>query len=189
MNSRTTPIVRLEGPLALGHGLYSLPNPAIKFAFTRTRSPLSSASHCVTSADPMDSVAAVSPRPGDCSRVLTSVLLVKPASPRPCSVTIVTPVKSPAPHPKCAQDWSCQQCCATVGDRAQSLLASAGAVFRSNRPQPNITRMPNRQARSRSTPTVWIIQPNRHVSPARCEVRATVCTQLGITLWTVLSSS
>lgn len=74
-------VVRLEGPLALGHGYVSS-----SFAdhaprtFPRTTWSLS-ISLALTGAAPEDPVAAVSPHSGDCSRVLTALAQVKPPYP------------------------------------------------------------------------------------------------------------
>lgn len=81
-----TPIVRLEGPLALSHGRYSslglAPRP--RHAHTDARqdgTPLVS-SCSLTGAVPARTRGsqAVSPLPGDCSRVLTRSRWVKPAT-------------------------------------------------------------------------------------------------------------
>ena len=74
MHPRTAPVVGLKGPLALGHGCHS----SLRLATTSdaqvwTRSPLvSSSSRSLAGAvSAKFRIAAVSPRSGDCSRVLT----------------------------------------------------------------------------------------------------------------------
>ena len=74
MHPRTAPVVGLKGPLALGHGCHSsLRLATASDAQVWTRSPLvSSSSRSLAGAvSGTFRIAAVSPRSGDCSRVLT----------------------------------------------------------------------------------------------------------------------
>ena len=106
---RPAPVVGLKGPLALGHGcLSSLRMASASHARSwpvGTRSPLVSSSVSLASRRGLQKnlVAAVSPRSGDCSRVLTRFRWVKP---RPAlaewftAVTAVTILESPARNPR-----------------------------------------------------------------------------------------
>src|SRR5690349_20161622 len=90
MHPRTATVVRLEGPLALGHVNLSLflcgtRDSPTRCVSVRTRLPLISC-RCVVLYLPAltpggTRIAAVSPRAGDCSRVLTSFRWVKPETP------------------------------------------------------------------------------------------------------------
>lgn len=115
------PVVRLESPLALGHGSISLLRLAPAAHTDRrslcwTRLPLVSSSVPLDRRGPHSSwVAAVPPRPGDCSRVLTSFAWVKPCRRPARTVTSVTLVP-----PRCRAKIRFRQCCGTVGTRPEN---------------------------------------------------------------------
>jgi hypothetical protein len=93
--ARAPPVVRLKGPLALGHGcISSLRVAPATHADERipvgTRLPLVSSSVSLVGAVSGRSwVAAVSPRSGDCSRVLTRFRWVKPRCGHRCHSPIL----------------------------------------------------------------------------------------------------
>lgn len=84
MNPRPAPVVRLEGPLALGHGCisssYGSRCPVYTLACVRRRSrlPLVSSGLARNRRGPETRSQPYRQRMGDCSRVLTSLPLVKP---------------------------------------------------------------------------------------------------------------
>src|SRR3954466_11023444 len=95
MHPRTAPVVGLKGPLALGHGCHS----SLRLATTSDaqawiRSPLVSSSFrsLAGAVSERSQIAAVPPRSGDCSRVLTRFPWVKPPPAALDMLTSVTPV-------------------------------------------------------------------------------------------------
>jgi hypothetical protein len=99
VHARAAPVVRLEGPLALGHGCLSSlrmasATPPMKCLSVRTRPPLVSSSVSLASRRGLRASpgAAVSPLSGDCSRVLTRFRWVKPVQAAAQTVTIAPSV-------------------------------------------------------------------------------------------------
>jgi hypothetical protein len=84
MDSRPAPVVRLEGPLALGHGCISssyggrYPVYTLACVHRRSRQPLVSSGLARNRRGPETRSQPYRQRMGDCSRVLTSLPLVKP---------------------------------------------------------------------------------------------------------------
>lgn len=78
MNPCPPTVVRLEGPLALGHGCVSSSLAAPRLPGKPRKRWSLLLSSALTGAVPGAPVAAVSPHPGDFSRVLTALAQVKP---------------------------------------------------------------------------------------------------------------
>ena len=189
MHPRPAPVVGLKGPLALGHGCLSLLRMA-SAAHARswpvgTRSPLVSSFVSLASRRGLQENlgAAVSPRSGDCSRVLTRFRWVKP---RPAlaecftavtAVTAVTRLRSPSRNrrPMLQNSWHTEI----------KLLASGNAVRRGT-----ATRQRSEDAHSVASPQSDppLCDEPRPAVPPLVDKRATAAVSihnLWITMWTV----
>lgn len=200
MNPRPAPVVRLEGPLALGHGCISssyggrCPVYTLACVHRRSRLPLVSSGLARNRRGPDTRSQPYRQRMGDCSRVLTSLPLVKP----PCRAVDHRRIPSGSPATWAQPSQPSRAARAPLYQRDQNVaerLAPAPKTVNFCQSRFSTKRHANHQAGAQTGGS-----PVRHrIARINCRPEflrryaarrgRLSCPHLWITMWTDLSSS